>query len=55
VVGSTRVVDGAPLVAAAVGYDMWADLEGFGGPPAGDREAPEAVASEAPVARQPHR
>ena len=31
-VGSARVVDCAPFVAAAVGYDVWTDLEGFGRP-----------------------
>jgi alkylhydroperoxidase/carboxymuconolactone decarboxylase family protein YurZ len=50
-VGSARVVDCAPYVAAAVGYDMWADLEGFGGPVADDPHAPAVVAGESPPTR----
>lgn len=45
-VGAARVVGCAPHIAAAVGYDMWADLEGFGTPPAGVTETPAAVASQ---------
>ena len=51
-VGSARLVDCAPAVAAAVGYDMWADLEGFGRPLAVDTDAPAAVANESPSARR---
>lgn len=50
-VGSARVVDCAPYVAAAVGYDMWADLEGFGGPVTDDPHAPAVVAGGSPPTR----
>ena len=43
-VGSARIVDCAPVLAAAVGYDMWADLEGFGEPPTAEAEASAAKA-----------
>lgn len=50
-VGSARVVDCAPFVAAAVGYDVWTDLEGFGGTASDGADVPAAIATDPPGAR----